>query len=87
MIKTPPETKPQRRAMTIDDAAIRVGVSRRTIYNWLSNGRVDWCRTAGGNIRIYEDSLWRPATSDRPTEEEMAIYPKLAPTNLFNDRK
>jgi excisionase family DNA binding protein len=36
-----------------------VGVSRRTIYNWISGGKVEYVRTAGGSIRIFTDSLWR----------------------------
>ncbi len=36
-----------------------VGVSRRTIYNWIAGGKVDYVRTAGGSIRIFVDSLWR----------------------------
>ncbi len=48
-----------------------VGVSRRTIYNWITAGKVDYVRTAGGSIRIFVDSLWRDAhteltTADRP---------------------
>ena len=38
-----------------------VGVSRRTIYNWISAGKVEFVRTAGGSIRIFADSLWRDA--------------------------
>ena len=37
-----------------------VGVSRRTIYNWMAGGKVQYVRTAGGSVRIYADSLWRP---------------------------
>jgi excisionase family DNA binding protein len=40
-----------------------VGVSRRTIYNWISAGKVEYVRTAGGAIRIFADSLWRDAGS------------------------
>lgn len=40
-----------------------VGVSRRTIYNWISAGKVEYVRTAGGSIRIFADSLWRDANS------------------------
>ena len=36
-----------------------VGVSRRTIYNWISSGKVEYVRTAGGSVRIFVDSLWR----------------------------
>ena len=41
-----------------------VGVSRRTIYNWIANGKVEYVRTAGGSVRIFVDTLWRePGTS------------------------
>ena len=40
-----------------------VGVSRRTIYNWISAGKVEYIRTAGGSIRIFADSLWRDASA------------------------
>ncbi len=36
-----------------------VGVSRRTIYNWIAAGKVEYVRTAGGSIRIFADTLWR----------------------------
>ena len=43
-----------------------VGVSRRTIYNWLSSGKVEYVRTAGGSVRIFVDTLWRdPNRTDR----------------------
>ncbi len=40
-------------------AAQVVGVSRRTIYNWLATGKLEYVRTAGGSVRIFVDSLWR----------------------------
>ena len=40
-----------------------VGVSRRTIYNWISAGKVEYVRTAGGSIRIFADTLWRDAST------------------------
>ena len=43
-----------------------VGVSRRTIYNWLSAGKIEYVRTAGGSVRIFVDTLWRdPQRADR----------------------
>ena len=27
-----------------------VGVSRRTIYNWIAGGKVEYVRTAGGSV-------------------------------------
>ncbi len=44
-----------------------VGVSRRTIYNWISAGKVEYIRTAGGSIRIFADTLWRDANA-RPAD-------------------
>ena len=44
-----------------------VGVSRRTIYNWLSSGKIEYVRTAGGSVRIFVDTLFRdPNQTDRP---------------------
>jgi excisionase family DNA binding protein len=49
-----------------------VGVSRRTIYNWLSSGKIEYVRTAGGSVRIFVDTLWRDPnnTANRPAAEE-----------------
>lgn len=41
-----------------------VGVSRRTIYNWIAAGKVEYVRTAGGAVRIFADSLWREPGAD-----------------------
>ena len=48
-----------RQTLSIMKACEAVGVSRRTIYNWISAGKVEYVRTAGGAIRIFADSLWR----------------------------
>ena len=55
-----------RQTLSIMKACEAVGVSRRTIYNWISAGKVEYVRTAGGSIRIFADSLWRDANA-RPT--------------------
>lgn len=56
----------ERQAVTILKAAQMAGVSRRTIYNWLASGKLEYVRTAGGSIRIFVDTLWRePAVSVR----------------------
>ena len=55
----------ERRAISITQACESVGVSRRTIYNWMAAGKVQYVRTAGGAVRIFEDTLWRaPQLSD-----------------------
>ncbi|MEO7191768.1 MAG: excisionase family DNA-binding protein [Vicinamibacterales bacterium] len=50
-----------RKTVSIPRACELVGVSRRTIYNWISSGKVQYVRTAGGSVRIFEDTLWRDA--------------------------
>jgi excisionase family DNA binding protein len=52
-----------RQTLSIMKACEAVGVSRRTIYNWIAAGKVEYVRTAGGSIRIFADTLWRDATS------------------------
>ena len=52
-----------RQTLSIMKACEAVGVSRRTIYNWISAGKVEYVRTAGGSIRIFTDTLWRDAAA------------------------
>ena len=57
----------ERKTISIMKACELVGVSRRTIYNWLSSGKIEYVRTAGGSVRIFVDTLWRdPHHADRP---------------------
>ena len=62
-------------------AAQLVGVSRRTIYNWLASHKLEYVRTAGGSVRIFVDSLWRdPAHSGEhaaPTSAAVSSYSAL----------
>jgi excisionase family DNA binding protein len=48
-----------RKTISIMKACELVGVSRRTIYNWIASGKVEYIRTAGGSVRIFVDTLWR----------------------------
>ena len=48
-----------RKTVSIMKACNLVGVSRRTIYNWIASGKVEYVRTAGGSVRIFVDTLWR----------------------------
>ncbi len=48
-----------RKTISIMKACELVGVSRRTIYNWIASGKVEYVRTAGGSVRIFADTLWR----------------------------
>lgn len=55
-----------RETVSIARAGELVGVSRRTIYNWIADGKVQYVRTAGGAIRIFSDTLWRAPEPAEP---------------------
>jgi excisionase family DNA binding protein len=46
------------RSVSIDQAASLLGVSRRTIYNRIRDGRLQTIRTLGGSQRVLVDSLY-----------------------------
>ena len=52
--------------ITKREAADWVPVSLRTINAWIARNLVQWQYTAGGAVRIWEPSLWRP---DQPRRE------------------
>jgi excisionase family DNA binding protein len=62
----------ERKTISIMKACELVGVSRRTIYNWLSAGKIEYIRTAGGSVRIFVDTLWRDP--NRPERAEAATW-------------
>jgi excisionase family DNA binding protein len=45
------------RSVSLDDAAHLLGVSRRTIYNRIREGRLQTVRTLGGSQRVLNDSV------------------------------
>lgn len=63
----------ERKTVSIPMACDVVGVSRRTIYNWISSGKVQYVRTAGGSVRIFEDTLWRDAHPAAPQSHDGAF--------------
>ena len=70
---TPPKSQlmMDRKTISIMKACELVGVSRRTIYNWIASGKVEYVRTAGGSVRIFVDTLWRePGPSGELTRKE-----------------
>jgi excisionase family DNA binding protein len=50
----------QRPRANILKASEIAGVTPRTIYNWMYQGKIEYVRTAGGQVRIYADTLLRP---------------------------
>jgi excisionase family DNA binding protein len=55
------------RSVSLDHAAEILGVSRRTIYNRIRDGRLQTIRTLGGSQRVLIDSVAdvRDAAEDR----------------------
>jgi predicted site-specific integrase-resolvase len=49
----------QRPHVNILKASEIAGVTPRTIYNYVYQGKVEYVRTAGGQIRIFADTLLR----------------------------
>jgi excisionase family DNA binding protein len=47
------------RSVSLDHAAELLGVSRRTIYNRIRDGRLQTIRTAGGSQRVLLESVPR----------------------------
>ena len=73
----------ERKTIPIMKACELVGVSRRTIYNWLASGKIEYIRTAGGSVRIFVDSLWRePQRAEEPAAtSEAAPWPQTEARN------
>lgn len=54
------------RSVTIDRAAILLGVSRRTIYNRIRDGRLRTIRTLGVSQRVLVESLFELGFRPQP---------------------
>jgi excisionase family DNA binding protein len=52
------------RSVSLDQAAELLGVSRRTIYNRIREGRLQTIRTIGGSQRVLLDSLTEPHATE-----------------------
>lgn len=52
------------RSVSLDQAAELLGVSRRTIYNRIREGRLQTIRTLGGSQRVLLDSLTEPHATE-----------------------
>ncbi len=53
------------RSVLIEDAAALLGVSRRTVYYWIRNGRLETVRTRGGSQRVLMQSIARALDEGR----------------------
>lgn len=71
--------------LTIRQAAAYIGVSRRTLYLWIKQGKVEFIRIPSGSIRVVRASLIRPATPDHPTR--LQRLPKVDKELLLADQQ
>jgi len=55
------------RSVSLDHAAELLGVSRRTIYNRIRDGRLQTIRTLGGSQRVLLDSVQDDRSHDVET--------------------
>jgi excisionase family DNA binding protein len=58
------------RSVSLDHAAELLGVSRRTIYNRIRDGRLQTIRTLGGSQRVLLDSV----QDDRSIAADMSSH-------------
>jgi excisionase family DNA binding protein len=65
------------RSVSLDHAAELLGVSRRTIYNRIREGRLQTIRTLGGSQRVLLDSVndtrGRNVEPDYPARPEVEL--------------
>lgn len=65
------------RSVSLDHAAALLGVSRRTIYNRIREGRLQTIRTLGGSQRVLLDSVavdGRAQAADRSDTPEPPVH-------------
>lgn len=69
------------RSVSLDDAAVLLGVSRRTIYNRIREGRLQTVRTLGGSQRVLLGSM-QEAQGGSPWNRPAAQPPLSAEQQL-----
>lgn len=53
------EPESGRKLLSVNEVQDMAGVSRRTVYNWMNAGLVDFILTPTGIRRIYADTVFR----------------------------
>lgn len=70
-VMTPHVTLPKMppRPLSVAQAAVEVGVTPETVWQWIHAGKVIARHTAGGALRIEPESLWRARRADQGARE------------------
>ena len=71
------------RSVSLDHAAELLGVSRRTIYNRIREGRLQTIRTIGGSQRVLLDSVHDNLGETMATTRSQKSDPVLARRPAF----
>lgn len=58
----------ERRSVLIDQAVAMLGVSRRTVYYWIRQGRLQTIRTRCGSQRVLLSSMVAQSHTPEPAE-------------------
>jgi excisionase family DNA binding protein len=61
------------RSISLEHAARILGVSRRTIYNRIREGRLQTIRTMGGSQRVLLDDTLRQLSQTVPSAESSTV--------------
>lgn len=70
------------RSVSLDQAATLLGVSRRTVYNRIKDGRLQTVRTLGGSQRVVVESLFRAGRRPlSPTSSPQSLQMQALPTD------
>lgn len=64
-----------RELLSINEVVRELDVSRRTVYNWIEQHRIDYIRTPSGFVRIFRDSLYRPSAPKSSFKPAMTYRP------------
>jgi excisionase family DNA binding protein len=54
----------KRKHLSIHQTAELMGVSTKTVYNWIKKHKIEWFRTPSGRIRVFVDSLGKFTEAD-----------------------
>jgi excisionase family DNA binding protein len=61
------------RSVSLDHAAQLLGVSRRTIYNRIRDGRLQTIRTVGGSQRVLLESMFGLRRTAQPAYRRTSV--------------
>lgn len=61
---------PHEPSVSLDQAARLLKVSRRSIYNYIHDGKLHTIRTMGGSQRVLMEGLYRMGFKPQPSKEK-----------------